>query len=78
MKRLDTVDPVIPISRVIRKYDKIIDQTRNALNKTPRWQFKRRWVLAAVISAYEFETNALLRLAASTQPVLRDILKQDR
>lgn len=73
MRRLDTVDPVIPISVMIRKYEKIVDQTRDSLNKAAWWEFKRRWALAAIISAYEFEINTLLQLAATTQPILRDL-----
>jgi hypothetical protein len=73
MRRLETVDPVIPISNVISRYEKVMEHTRQALMKTPWWKFKRRWVYSGVISAYQFEIDVLLQLAATTQPVLRDL-----
>ena len=70
---LETVDPVIPISNMISRYEKIIDDTRETLATVPVWNIVKRNRLLGIITAYRFEVDVLLQLAATTQPFLRDV-----
>ena len=67
-----TVDVLVPIAAVFRRYQGYQDGLRAELNALPWWRFGARSRLVGAIAAYQFEIDAILGLAASRQPIIGD------
>lgn len=65
------VDPVIPTSALIARWENHRDVLIAKATALPWWHWRKRAILAGSIAAYDFEINTLLELAAKQQPVLR-------
>ena len=76
LHHLECVDPVVPISRAIKRMEAHYDQLHMSLMLTPWWYYKRRWILSGACATYRNEIDALLTLSASCQPVIGDMMRK--
>ncbi len=73
---LECVDPVVPISSVIRRLEREYEVISAAMATASWWQFKRRWIYAGACAMLLEEIDALLTLSASCQPVIGDMMRK--
>lgn len=62
-------DHHMPVSVVLSRLEKHLEEMRRRMADTPRWRWRRRLILSGACAAYRYEIDELLRITASWQPI---------
>lgn len=72
---MQTVDPVIPISNMINRYENMIDDHIKCRAALRWWERRKRFAFTYGIVLLQEEIDLLLKMAGSCQPIIRDYVK---
>jgi len=75
---VDTLDIVLPISAMVSRYEKCIEQLREDRAAQPWYAWRRRAFADAAIATYKIEINILLEMSFRNQPIASRFILRDR
>lgn len=67
---METVDPVVPISTVIRRFENAKEACLQHRRQLPWWAFKQKAIILGAVACYDVEIEVLLALGGSCQPII--------
>lgn len=70
-KFVETIDPFIPVSVQVKRFENHLTEMRKTLRELPFWKVKKRWIMRGVIATYQYELDFILEWAGKQQPIWR-------